>query len=155
MEYCTLQTPVGVLSLFANGTFLTGLYFGNTTPDGNHTQTPVLQQAITQLQEYFDKKRTIFTIPLQMEGTPFQKQVWQALQTVPYGATATYGQIAAAIGNPKAYRAVGMANNKNPISIIVPCHRIIGHNGSLVGYGGGMDAKRTLLQLEQSTASNA
>jgi methylated-DNA-[protein]-cysteine S-methyltransferase len=105
-------------------------------------------EAERQLMEYFEKKRKIFDLPITLNGTDFQKSVWNALLGVPWGETRTYGQIAEIIGNPKASRAVGMANNRNPISIIVPCHRIIGTNGALVGYGGGLDIKRLLLDLE-------
>ena len=111
--------------------------------------TPVLQEAKRQLEEYFAGKRTVFDLPLNPTGTVFQKQVWAQLQQIPYGETRSYSQIATAIGNPKASRAVGGANNKNPIGIIVPCHRVIGANGALVGYAGGLDLKEKLLQLER------
>ncbi len=107
-----------------------------------------LREPIRQLQAYFKGKLRQFDLPLAGEGTDFQKRVWKALCDVPYGQTASYGEIAAAIGQPTASRAVGMANGRNPISIIVPCHRIIGSNGRLVGYGGGLDRKTSLLKLE-------
>lgn len=110
--------------------------------------TLLLRRAARQLEEYFAGKRTIFDLPLAPQGTPFQQDVWHALCTVPYGKTASYGQIAARIGRPKACRAVGMANHTNPIPIFIPCHRIIGANGNLTGYGGGLDIKRALLALE-------
>ena len=109
---------------------------------------PLLKKAVKQLDEYFAGRRKEFNLPLSMKGTAFQKKVWAALQEIPYGETRSYGDIAKAIGKPKAARAVGMANNRNPVSIIVPCHRVIGSNGSLVGYGGGLKAKEFLLKLE-------
>ena len=99
--------------------------------------------------EYFAGARRVFTVPLAPAGTPFQRLVWDALREIPYGATATYGEIAAAVGSPKAFRAVGMANHQNPIFIAVPCHRVIGAGGKLVGYGGGLDMKEALLQMER------
>ncbi len=113
-------------------------------------ETPLLQQAKCQLQEYFAGKRKEFSLPLQLQGTPFQKKVWQALLTIPYGQTATYGQIATQIGSPKACRAVGMANHRNPLAILIPCHRVIGANGTLTGYGGGLSVKQALLALEDN-----
>lgn len=110
--------------------------------------TPILAETVRQLDEYFAGKRYDFDLPLAPQGTPFQQQVWAALRQIPYGTTASYGQIAAAIGNPKASRAVGMANNRNPIAVIIPCHRVIGADGSLVGYGGGIPIKKQLLELE-------
>ena len=109
----------------------------------------VLEKTGRQLDEYFEGLRRKFDIPVLMVGTDFQRRVWKALMKVPYGVTATYGQIAEDIGSPKAVRAVGNANSANPVSIIVPCHRIIGSNGELVGYGGGLSVKRRLLKLEQ------
>ena len=110
----------------------------------------VLEQTMKQVDEYLNGNRNEFDMPLLMVGTDFQKRVWKALTRVPYGATSTYGQIAEAIGSPKAVRAVGNATSVNPISIIVPCHRIIGGDGGLVGYGGGLPVKRRLLELERS-----
>lgn len=107
-----------------------------------------LKRIIQQLEEYLAGNRTNFDVSLDLIGTPFQRKVWKALTTIPYGKTCSYGEIANQIGNPKAVRAVGGANNKNPISIVVPCHRVIGTNGALVGYGGGLDKKEYLLKLE-------
>lgn len=107
------------------------------------------ESAIEQLNEYFTGKRKEFDLPLDPSGTPFQKKVWAALQQIPYGETRTYKQIAQAVGNDKASRAVGMANNKNPIAIVIPCHRVIGTNGSLIGYAGGIHIKESLLELEK------
>lgn len=107
-------------------------------------------EAIGQLNEYFQKKRKYFDVPIKLLGTPFQIKVWEALRTIGYGETKTYKDIAVMIGNPKAVRAVGGANNKNPLSIIVPCHRVIGTSGAMIGYGGGLDKKEILLGLERN-----
>ena len=127
------------------------VFFNNgKTPDGfKETETPLIKKTSQQLTEYFDGKRKTFNLPLALRGTDFQIKVWKALQNIPYGETRSYGEIAAITGNPKASRAVGMANNRNPIVIIIPCHRVIGHNGSLTGFGGGLELKRQLLELEQ------
>jgi methylated-DNA-[protein]-cysteine S-methyltransferase len=112
----------------------------------------VLDAAVRQLREYFAGERRDFDLPLEPAGTPFQLTVWDALRGIPYAETINYGQLAVRVGNPTASRAVGLANGRNPISIVVPCHRVIGANGSLTGYGGGLDRKRTLLDLERRTA---
>ncbi|NMA94908.1 MAG: methylated-DNA--[protein]-cysteine S-methyltransferase [Clostridiales bacterium] len=112
-------------------------------------ETPLIKKAAVQLSEYFDGERTDFNLPLKLRGTDFQKSVWKALIDIPYGETRSYKDIAIKVGSPKAFRAVGMANNRNPISIIIPCHRVIGHNGKLVGYGGGLSVKEFLLDLEK------
>lgn len=109
---------------------------------------PAIQETIRQLEEYFEGKRQEFDLPLAPAGTPFQKKVWAALQTIPYGETRTYGQIACQIGNPKACRAVGMANHRNPLLIVVPCHRVVGADGTLTGYAAGLERKQMLLELE-------
>lgn len=143
-----LPSPVGELTLTEENGALTGLYFG-ARPGGEEGSSPLLEEAARQLRAYFAGQRQAFSLPLAPRGTAFQLQVWQALQTIPYGEVRTYGEIARAIGKPKACRAVGMANHKNPISIIVPCHRVVGADGSLTGYGGGLAAKEFLLALEQ------
>jgi methylated-DNA-[protein]-cysteine S-methyltransferase len=117
--------------------------FGSRSPDGAG-----FEAAVEQLREYFDRKRTRFSLPVVMCGTPFQQRVWASLTTIPYGETRTYAQVAEAIGNRAAVRAVGLANGRNPVSIVVPCHRVIGSDGSLTGYGGGLERKRFLLELE-------
>lgn len=127
-----------------------GVHFG-TQPRGELKETPLIRKTYEQLCEYFDGKRKTFDLPLKIEGTPFQKKVWQALTEIPYGETRTYKEIACAVGNEKACRAVGLANNKNPIGIIVPCHRVVGSNGKLKGYAGGLEAKQFLLDLEGLT----
>jgi methylated-DNA-[protein]-cysteine S-methyltransferase len=112
------------------------------------SQTPLIEKAATQLSEYFAGTRKSFDLQLAPNGTDFQQKVWAALQTIPFGQTCSYKDIALQIGKPKAYRAVGMANNKNPIVIVIPCHRVIGSDGTLIGYGGGLPVKEYLLKLE-------
>ena len=141
------HSPVGPLTLTASADALISLDFGDTrTSDGS--SVPLLVQAARELQEYFAGERRIFTIPLAPAGTDFQKKVWSALQTIPYGETDTYGGIAAKIGKPGGAVAVGQANSRNPIPILIPCHRVIGANGKMVGYTGGMHIKEALLALE-------
>ena len=141
------DTPVGKLYIEAEEDFLTKLSFFELS--GKRLETPVIKETYRQLTEYFEGNRKTFDIPLKLEGTDFQKSVWHALMKIPYGKTATYLEIAETIGNPKASRAVGMANNKNKIPIIIPCHRVIGTNGSLTGYAGGLEIKKKLLELEK------
>lgn len=117
--------------------------------DEKNVTSPILREAIQQLQEYFAGQRKEFDLPIKMQGTEFQKKVWQALQEIPYGEVSSYGKLAEKIGNAKACRAVGMANHRNPIAIVVPCHRVIGSNGKLVGYAGGLDKKEWLLEMEK------
>lgn len=145
------DTPVGKIGIADNGEFVTGLFFGDSRcPTGaQEKETPLIKKTERQLREYFEGARTGFDVPVALQGTEFQTAVWKALMDIPYGQTRTYGQIAAAIGRPKASRAVGMANNRNPVSIIVPCHRVIGASGKLVGYGGGLGVKEQLLALER------
>jgi methylated-DNA-[protein]-cysteine S-methyltransferase len=146
-------SPIGDLTLVKTDGILSGLYMS----DSGETRWELLgpragsgfEDVVEQLQEYFARKRTVFTIPLAPMGTAFQQRVWTALRTIPYGETRSYGQLAEAIGNRSAMRAVGAANGRNPISIIVPCHRVIGSDGTLIGYGGGLERKRFLLDLEQ------
>jgi len=128
---------------------ITGVFFGTEIPaDFVKAETPLIKKAAMQIEEYLNKKRKKFSLPLSMHGTEFQMDVWRALQSIPYGETRSYKQIAELVRRPKALRAVGMANHRNPISIIVPCHRVIGHDGSLTGYGGGLPLKKYLLELE-------
>lgn len=146
-----LETDLVPFTLVCGENALLGLYFGEHEPEGAlRKKTKLMEEASKQLKEYFSGERQVFDLPLCPEGTPFQKKVWEALKTIPYGETRTYQEIAVQIGNPKACRAVGGANNKNPISIIIPCHRVIGAGGSLVGYGGGLSLKEKLLRLENS-----
>ncbi len=142
------ETIIGKIFIEADDNFLTQISFRKLS--GKRLETPVIKETITQLEEYFIKKRKTFDLPLKLEGTDFQKSVWNALLTIPYGKTATYKDIAKLIGNEKASRAVGMANNKNKLPIIIPCHRVIGANGNLTGYAGGLEIKQKLLNLEKS-----
>lgn len=147
----TMESKIGTLTLVCDEEAILGLEFQVTEPEGAiRERTPLIEQAALQIEEYMEGKRVKFDLPLRPEGTKFQMQVWDALLTIPYGEVRSYKDIAVAIGNPKACRAVGMANNRNPISIIIPCHRVIGANGSLVGYGGGLPIKTKLLKLEDS-----
>lgn len=146
--YFIYPTPMGRITLASDGTALTQLVFGAAELAGTQTPTALTNEAANQIQEYLAGRRTQFDVPLAPEGTAFQKQVWHALADIPYGQTRTYQQIAEAIGNPKAMRAVGGANNKNPLPIFIPCHRVIGVNGDLVGYAAGLKIKRFLLDLE-------
>jgi len=155
LSYWISPSPVGRLLLVGNADGLQSLQF----QDGAHPLDiqPTWKKApepfgavLEQLKEYFDGSRTRFQITLNLQGTSFQRQVWQALQRIPYGRTVSYGEIARQVGSPNASRAVGAANGQNPVSIIVPCHRVIGANGQLVGYGGGLPIKTALLELEQS-----
>ncbi|MEJ8651246.1 methylated-DNA--[protein]-cysteine S-methyltransferase [Streptomyces sp. MS1.AVA.3] len=152
------DTPVGPLTLVAVGEALTGLYMTDqrhrppqeTFGDPADPDEPPFALAIAQLRAYFRGELTTFDLPLALHGTPFQRRVWAALCTIPYGETLSYGQLAARLGVPTAARAVGLANGRNPVGIIVPCHRVVGANGSLTGYGGGLDRKRRLLAFERT-----
>lgn len=145
------QTEIGKIYIVENGTAITHLYFNEYPLLDNFkkNETELIKKAYNQLKEYFLGKRKEFDLPLLPEGTDFQQRVWKALREIPFGETKSYGEIAKNIGNPKATRAVGMANNKNPISIFIPCHRVIGSNGKLVGYGGGLKIKEYLLKIEK------
>ena len=154
MKYFThYQSPVGQLTLQASDKGLSGAWFDlqSTAPEDLGTKQdkhPVLLQAIKEFEEYFSGTRKQFEVATDAHGTEFQKQVWAMLQTIPFGETWSYQDLAIAIDNPKAVRAVGLANGKNPISIIVPCHRVIGKNGKLTGYAGGIENKKQLLNHE-------
>ena len=122
-------------------------------PAADAGRTPLTDLAFQQISEYLNGQRRTFDFPYRLQGTPFQQKVWRALQDIPYGETRTYGEVAAAVGSPKACRAVGMANHQNPIMIAVPCHRVVGASGKLVGYRSGLEMKQALLQLEKKTAA--
>ncbi len=148
-------TAIGKLLIGENGKSITHLEFYNDlgadlAPPSKFIETPLLKKAAAQLDEYFAGQRSCFDLPLEPAGTDFQKSIWQALLAIPFGQTRSYKDIAEAVGCPKGYRAVGLANNKNPIAIIIPCHRVIGANGKLVGYAGGLGRKETLLRLEKA-----
>ena len=158
--YTHLDTPIGALLLAGDGERLSLVGF----PDGPRAEVPKIGwrqhdpsfvEAKRQLTAYFAGALTRFDLPLALNGTPFQVRVWQALTTLPYGETSTYGEMAARLGTPKASRAVGAANGANPLPIIVPCHRLIGANGSLVKFGGGLDRKRFLLAHEERVLTTA
>lgn len=152
MKKICMETKIGLLTITEEEGAITEVLFGKVGEDQTFLAeaTPILQETEKQLAEYFAGIRKAFDLPLAPEGTDFQKSVWQALQQIPYGETRSYKEIATAVGNPKASRAVGLANNRNPISIVIPCHRVIGANGKLVGYGGGLGIKEALLQLEKN-----
>ena len=155
LSYLYMDSPVGQLKLVANEHALVAILWDNENPKRvrlaeliEEVSHPILLNTQQQLIEYFSGQRKVFDILLDFEGTDFQKQVWSALLTIPYGETRSYKQIAQQLGNEKAVRAVGAANGKNPISIIAPCHRVIGAGGALVGFAGGLDKKEILLRLE-------
>ena len=145
MNTRTIETPIGPLTLQADEAAVTAIRFG---AGGAQDASPLLDAVEAQLREYFAGTRRTFDLPLAPHGTAFQQRVWMALRAIPYGETRTYGELAAAIGSPHASRAVGMAHHRNPIPIIIPCHRVIGANGTLTGYAGGLEIKRRLLALE-------
>lgn len=147
------DSPLGTVTLQANEQGLLGVWFEThtTKPEDLGTQEdsfPIFQSVKDQLERYFAGEAVQFDVPIAAKGTPFQQSVWHALTTIPYGETWSYAQLADAIGNPKAVRAVGLANGKNPVSVIVPCHRVIGKNGKLTGYAGGIERKQRLLAIE-------
>lgn len=147
-----IASPLGRLCLRSDGRALTALRFHHEAISEPARPDPVIEQAVHELREYFQGNRERFTVPLAPSGSPFQLKVWRALLHIPCGQTASYGEIARAIGEPSAARAVGLANHRNPIALIVPCHRVIGASGRLVGYGGGLAAKEWLLRHEREFA---
>lgn len=157
IEYRTIDSPIGPLTLAGQDSVLTMLRMVDQTYEPSRagwTPNPAAFGAATeQLNAYFAGELTEFDFPFELRGSDFQRRVWQALLTIPYGQTRSYGTIADQIGAPGSARAVGLANGHNPIAIVVPCHRVIGANGSLTGYGGGLDRKQTLLALEKKRAS--
>ena len=147
MPFCVMESPVGPLRIDEEDAFIIGVNRADTpvkAPD-----TPLLQECVRQLRAYFDGSMTVFDLPLNPQGTLFRRKVWAALQQIPYGETCSYGQLAASLGCSGSARAVGGANHHNPISIIIPCHRVIGADGSLTGYGGGLAMKEWLLRHER------
>ena len=147
MPSCIIPSPIGPLCIQEEDGAVCAIDF--TKGDLCPPSTPLLEEAARQLNAYFEGKLKTFSLPLRVEGTPFRLKCWQALQTIPYGETISYGEQARRIGSPKAVRAVGGANHHNPISIVIPCHRVIGADGSLTGYGGGTGRKHWLLEHEK------
>ncbi len=155
LSYKLLDSPIGKLKLVASDQGLVAILWEKDNPrrvrlgdlieNGQH---PILVRTAAQLKEYFAGERREFTVPLDMRGTPFQRRVWEALLGIPFGETRSYGQLAVQLGNPRATRAVGAANGRNPVAIIAPCHRVIGFSGKLTGFAGGLEAKALLLNLE-------
>lgn len=155
INFKLINSPVGILKIVADDDCLIAILWENERlnrvkleemrEDKNH---PLILKVEKQLAEYFDKKRTSFSVPMQASGTPFQEKVWELLCEIPYGLTWSYKEVAEKMDHPKAVRAVGAAIGRNPISIIIPCHRVVGSNGSLTGFAGGLDRKKTLLELE-------
>ena len=154
-DYCYYQSPIGLIRMGEAGGFLTRANFVEQSPesenfqlDGISNSSTLLKDACRQLDEYFEGRRQKFNLALKPHGTNFQRTVWESLLRIPYGETRSYLQQAESISNPKAIRAIGQANSRNPIPIIIPCHRVIGKNGSLTGYAGGLDRKTRLLAME-------
>ena len=157
IHYCTIDSPIGLLALAGRGWVLMHLRMVDQTYEPTAvtwvSDDRAFPDAVDQLEAYFAGQRTDFDLELSLAGSEFQRRVWEALLTIPYGETRSYGQIAEQIGAAGAARAVGLANGHNPIAIIVPCHRVIGASGSLTGYGGGLDRKRSLLEMEKNVKS--
>jgi methylated-DNA-[protein]-cysteine S-methyltransferase len=151
METGYYSSPIGRLKIQVEDNALIGLQLCDGEETSLHSSHPVVRQTCIQLDEYFAGKRRSFDLPLAPQGTPFQQQVWKALQDIPYGETISYAQLAQSVGHPKACRAVGSANGKNPMAIIIPCHRVINANGKLGGYAYGLEIKKQLLDREQKS----
>lgn len=153
-----MDSPIGQLTLTAEGDALTGVHMHEqrhlpAMPPSIEHDDAALAPFVAQLEAYFAGDLTDFDLPIELHGTAFQRQVWAALQEIPYGETISYGELASRVGNPKASRAVGLANGRNPVAIVIPCHRVIGADGSLTGYGGGLERKVWLLDHEGSRSS--
>jgi methylated-DNA-[protein]-cysteine S-methyltransferase len=161
MNYCYMDTPIGTLLVAGDEQAVQRIEFpkdgkpGSPEPGWHESALGPVAEAVRQLREYFSGRRTEFDLPLAPQGTTFQRGVWRQLQEIPYGETISYGELAKRVGNPKASRAVGAANGQNPIPIVIPCHRVIGSNGKLTGFGGGLPTKEALLALERSTTGRA
>lgn len=152
MNFYSYKTKLGEIGIGEEGGYITNIYLSKESfpKEFDLYESPVIKEAAKQLAEYLAGKRKIFDLPIKMQGTEFMIKVWKALQTIPYGEVTTYKDIAERVGCPKGFRAVGMANNKNKLPILVPCHRIIGSDGSLTGFAYGLEMKEKLLQLERS-----
>ena len=150
MKYTHVDTPIGKLTVVAGGTGIRRVLWDGEAPpeDAVEGHSDLLDAAVTQIREYFTGTRTTFDLPLDLGGTPFQQKVWRELGSIPFGTTISYGEQARRIGRPQAARAVGAANGRNPVPIVLPSHRVIGSTGALTGFGGGLDTKRTLLRHE-------
>jgi len=150
MKYTHVDTPIGKLTVVAGGTGIRRILWDGEAPpeDAVEGHSDLLDAAVTQIREYFTGNRTTFDLPLDLGGTPFQEKVWRELGSIPFGTTISYGEQARRIGRPQAARAVGAANGRNPVPVVLPCHRVIGSSGALTGFGGGLDTKRTLLRHE-------
>ena len=148
MKYELMDSPIGLLTVVSVKESLRSIQFGRLIPPGAVRDAGASQDVVRQLTEYFSGTRETFQVRLDLVGTPFQLSVWKELLKIPYGETSTYGRVARNLGNPRAARAVGSANHENPVAIIVPCHRVIGQDGSLTGYGGGLGIKQQLLEIE-------
>jgi methylated-DNA-[protein]-cysteine S-methyltransferase len=155
-RYRIIDSPIGALTLAGDGPVLKHLRMVDQTYEPDRADWTLddraFPDAVEQLAAYFAGELQQFELRLEFEGTPFQRNVWNALRTIPYGETRSYGEIAQQIGNPTAFRAVGLANGHNPIAVVVPCHRVIGANGNLTGFGGGLGRKRALLEMEKSAS---
>jgi methylated-DNA-[protein]-cysteine S-methyltransferase len=149
MLYAVMDSPIGPVTVASTEKGVASIRFGNSVPQHAVADSSANHETVEQLTEYFEGKRTCFELPLDMDGTPFQKAVWNELLRIPYGETRSYGEIARAVGKPGAARAVGMANHDNPIAVVVPCHRVVGRDGSLTGYAGGVHLKAQLLSIER------
>ncbi len=151
ISFWRYDSPLGIYTVAEDGEGICALFFEERPGKEKWTmrETPLLKRAAAQMAEYFSGARRSFDLPLSLKGTPFQMADWAALREIPYGQTRCYQQIAEQLGNPKACRAVGMANNRNPVAVIIPCHRVLGKGGKLVGYAGGLSVKQGLLALEQ------
>jgi methylated-DNA-[protein]-cysteine S-methyltransferase len=156
-QFSIFKSPLGDLLLVADGSALVGLYFAGSdhvpVSSQHWTQSedhPILRQAKQQLREYFDATRKTFSLPFRLTGTEFQEKIWREIALIPYGQTVSYSELANRVGSPKAVRAAGTSTGRNPVSIIIPCHRVVGKNGNLTGFAGGMERKERLLGLEKS-----
>ena len=147
--FFTYNTPVGRVTIASNGCAITAIAIGEVGLQGARKPSPLTNDDANQLQEYLAGRRRYFDLPLDPAGSPFQKKVWQEMLDIPYGSTKTYGEIACAVGSPRGARAVGMAANRNPIAIVIPCHRVLASDGKLGGYAYGVEVKRFLLDLER------
>jgi methylated-DNA-[protein]-cysteine S-methyltransferase len=151
VHYAIMDSPLGTLTLASTERGLASVRFGLNMPSDGAFDDAANHEAIEQLQEYFEGRRTQFDLPLDVQGTPFQMAVWDELRKIPYGSTCSYIDIARSLGKPGAARAVGMANHENPVAVVIPCHRVVGSDGSLTGYAGGLHLKQQLLGIEKQS----